>query len=241
MRKIGKHSFFKKITFSPKRYKTYHLSAKLLLLEDEGITDISPHYIYDFFNKNRDLKPSSHLNNRVNKVLSFLDKTFSEESPELYNDTWVINCYLLASHLMKNYVVKGKEKDFYNFYIDFWKKAEDAKNEGKGPANLMKFVDANSYGTTSKSNIETRLNLMKQTFLENNQDLKLSDPRRLFDHFEKAVIFRRDKGVCKSCGKKTKWKEFQADHIKAHSKGGRTTIKNGQLLCPSCNAKKGAK
>ena len=241
MRELGKHSFFKRVTFALKRYKSYHLAAKLLLLEKEGVTDISPHYLYDFFNKYCDLKPNSSLNNDVSKVLNFLAKSFSEKSPELHNDTWVINFYLLASHLRKSYVMKGKEEDFYDFCIEFWKKAEEAKRKGKGPAELMKFVDANSSGTTSKNNIEIRLNLMKQSFVEKNHNLELSDSNRLFDHFEKTVIFRRDKGICKNCGKKVNWKNFEADHIKAHSKGGRTNIKNGQLLCSSCNSKKGAK
>ena len=46
MRAIGGHGFFKKIVFSLRRYKAYHIAAKLMLLEDQGISDISPKNIY---------------------------------------------------------------------------------------------------------------------------------------------------------------------------------------------------
>ena len=62
-----------------------------------------------------------------------------------------------------------------------------------------------------------------------------------FDHFKKTVIDRSDKGICQDCSKPISWEEYAADHIKPHSKGGKTGIENGQVLCRECNLKKGAK
>jgi superfamily II DNA or RNA helicase len=45
-------------------------------------------------------------------------------------------------------------------------------------------------------------------------------------------------GQCKSCGVRLK-KDFHGDHIVPFSKGGETTIRNGQALCSKCNLKKG--
>jgi 5-methylcytosine-specific restriction endonuclease McrA len=72
-------------------------------------------------------------------------------------------------------------------------------------------------------------------------DLVLLDPKREFDYFEKVVIYRRDKGICQLCGKNVEWKDYEADHVYPHAKGGPTRIENGQVLCGSCNASKGAK
>lgn len=241
MRSIGKHRFFNKVIFSLKRYKAYHFAARFLLLENEGLSDISPSYLYDFFEKNKKLSSGSNPAKKVRKVLNFLDKAFPDKTPELNNDAWIINCYLLTSHLMEKYVLDDSENDFYSFYVGFWNKVEKARVKGKGETRIMRFIDANASGTTSKSNIQVRLDTMKQKFIEKHTDLEFLDSKRFFDHFEKTAIYRRDRGICQNCNKKVKWKDFEADHIKAYVKGGKTKIKNGQVLCSRCNEMKGAK
>ena len=243
MRTLGRHPFFdkRKVAFSLKRYKAYLIAAKLMLLESEGICDISPWYIRDFFRKNKDMKSSSRVATKVNSVLSYLDRAFPSKTSELSGEAWVINLYLLVSDLMDRYALKDREKDLYDFYIDFWKQIENARRSGRGEPDELRFADANSSGTTSKQNINTRFEIMKREFLHACMHLELLDPKRLFDHFEKTVIYRRDKGICQECGKEVPWEDYQADHIRAYITGGPTTIDNGQVLCSSCNAKKSAK
>jgi 5-methylcytosine-specific restriction endonuclease McrA len=49
-------------------------------------------------------------------------------------------------------------------------------------------------------------------------------------------------GHCAACGVFVDCDEsYHIDHIKAWSKGGATELYNLQLLCPSCNLKKGAR
>ncbi len=43
---------------------------------------------------------------------------------------------------------------------------------------------------------------------------------------------------CESCGKSLSI-SYHGDHIKAFSKGGKTTLNNGQALCSECNQTKG--
>ena len=45
---------------------------------------------------------------------------------------------------------------------------------------------------------------------------------------------------CMNCGNKLS-KIFHGDHIIPFSKNGKTIIKNGQALCPTCNLKKGSR
>ena len=45
---------------------------------------------------------------------------------------------------------------------------------------------------------------------------------------------------CESCGKSLSI-SYHGDHIKAYSKGGKTTLDNGQALCSECNLRKGNK
>lgn len=45
-------------------------------------------------------------------------------------------------------------------------------------------------------------------------------------------------GNCQLCGKRLP-QSFHADHICPFSKGGTTTVMNGQALCQACNLSKG--
>lgn len=56
-----------------------------------------------------------------------------------------------------------------------------------------------------------------------------------------AAVFKRDKGICKKCGKPVKVKEASIDHKHPMSKGGTHTWNNVQLMHVSCNKSKGAK
>ncbi|MBQ7561052.1 MAG: DUF262 domain-containing protein [Synergistaceae bacterium] len=64
--------------------------------------------------------------------------------------------------------------------------------------------------------------------------------RKFTDKIKRAV-YERQEGICKICGKHCTIKEMEADHITPWSQGGRTVESNCQLLCKSCNRKKGSK
>jgi len=62
-------------------------------------------------------------------------------------------------------------------------------------------------------------------------EIKRSTPTKVL----KKLVFERDKGRCRVCGKKVDHLDFNIGHDKAHSKGGKLTIKNAILLHPLCN------
>ncbi len=64
---------------------------------------------------------------------------------------------------------------------------------------------------------------------------------RVFSDKQRREAFERQKGVCVKCGKKFKLDEMHADHIKPWSKGGKTELKNCQMLCQKDNAIKSNK
>ena len=74
------------------------------------------------------------------------------------------------------------------------------------------------------------------------------DPRRLFTEDQKQELLRmaEDAGDadggryrCAICGQLFYPDELTCDHVIPWSKGGRTEVSNGQLLCTPCNSKKG--
>ena len=48
-------------------------------------------------------------------------------------------------------------------------------------------------------------------------------------------VLKRDEYTCKICGRKSPDVILEIDHIKPHSKGGRTVLENLQTLCMECN------
>ena len=63
---------------------------------------------------------------------------------------------------------------------------------------------------------------------------------RFFNKKQKNALRLLSGNSCSICGIKLS-PTFHADHITPYSKGGKTTIKNGQALCKKCNLQKGNK
>lgn len=72
--------------------------------------------------------------------------------------------------------------------------------------------------------------------------LSRKDSQRIFNTEQRRILWNSDmEHVCALCSTKLSWNNFQVDHIKPHSRGGKTALKNASLVCASCNASKGAK
>jgi CRISPR/Cas system Type II protein with McrA/HNH and RuvC-like nuclease domain len=105
----------------------------------------------------------------------------------------------------------------------------------------------------STDDLSQRDQVMRQLFFEYAKEQKFEiiakDTKRAFDEAERISIYRAAKGICATCKEEGKsdeeatvpWKEYDADHIMPHSKGGKTSLDNAQLLCRVHNQKKSAK
>ncbi|MEM4713839.1 MAG: HNH endonuclease [Candidatus Bathyarchaeia archaeon] len=51
----------------------------------------------------------------------------------------------------------------------------------------------------------------------------------------KKMVYERDRGICQICGKRVDPFNFEIGHNRAHVKGGKLTLRNAILLCPTCN------
>ena len=70
------------------------------------------------------------------------------------------------------------------------------------------------------------------------------DDQRIFSPEQRLILWNSDaqrKCANPKCGKTLDWNNFTVDHILPHAKGGRTRLANAQLMCGSCNSRKGAK
>ena len=64
---------------------------------------------------------------------------------------------------------------------------------------------------------------------------------RAFTESIKRSVYETQGGICAHCGTAKDYVDMQADHVSAWSRGGKSTIDNCEMLCATCNNKKGAK
>jgi len=239
MRSIGKHRFFNEILpFKSQRYKNLHIAAILMLLESKGITDISPKYVYEFFEeREKGIDPSTI--NKIQYTLNYLCDMFKEKTGELREAVWIFTVYLVVSHLLERYVIQtnSRRKRLKKFLVDFYDRVySTARGKDK---DLDNFFDAATSGTTSAKNIQTRVHAMLRKLLR-KMTLTPFDEKRIFTYQQKLRIFRKFKGKCQVCKKRLEFKSPKTHfhHKDLYSMGGKTELKKGLLVCSDCHMKK---
>lgn len=71
-------------------------------------------------------------------------------------------------------------------------------------------------------------------------DIKLKDPKRLFDVLEREIVWWRDRRTCQNptCRRLVPFPEATVHHVVEHTGGGQTTLANGVLVCTDCAPKR---
>jgi hypothetical protein len=67
------------------------------------------------------------------------------------------------------------------------------------------------------------------------EDKPKRDKNRSFGRTQRNEIWAQQKGKCAKCHKTLDPRTVEYDHGKAWSAGGRTLVKNGRALCPTCH------
>jgi hypothetical protein len=257
-----RHDFFKILSRNNDRLEHLALLARFLMLEiKNGPTDVGQKEVENFikryesdygigrtdFVKNPEKKASQVVIRTLNLFYDIFknDITIDEGSgvKELSTEYFIISMYLLLSHIRKYYVVNDNMKHkFKDFLIDFYQKYKNDEED----SDIILFRDKRQQDQQS---LETRDRIIRQKFFEFYPEAKWKDPQRNFNEAERIAIYRRDRGLCQKCleegldeeDAKVDWSEYQADHIFAHSKSGKTSLENAQVLCRKHNASKSNK
>jgi 5-methylcytosine-specific restriction endonuclease McrA len=71
---------------------------------------------------------------------------------------------------------------------------------------------------------------------------KRKDRRRGFTSEQRRLLWHSDESKrCPNCNDVLTWDNFTIDHINPFARGGRSSLKNADLMCRTCNARKGAR
>lgn len=68
------------------------------------------------------------------------------------------------------------------------------------------------------------------------------DSKRTFSLEQRRILWNSDtKHKCAKCHRNLTWDDFTVDHVVAYVRGGKTELTNAQLMCRSCNSRKGSR
>lgn len=261
---LDKHNFFKVIDRNNDRMQHLMLLTRLLIIEEnDGYSELKDTAVVEFIDKyekpdgigNYSLENESFAKRTITNMNLFYDIFKNDPMlsknggmKEFSREYIIISFYLLIRHLKKYYLVDDKiKKSIYDFLFKFYKRWQAQKDTD---IDITTFT---SHRQQSQNDLETRDRILRQLFFEylSNKKIDLSqlDMKRAFNEADKIKIYRDNEGLCQLCLKEGKsdkeatvsWKEFEADHILPHSKGGKTEPWNGQVLCRTHNRRKGNK
>lgn len=260
----NKHRFFSVIHGRNDRMQHLALLARLLLFEAaDGPAEIQDTKVAEFIDAHQhhdgvgnysfenESVAQAALGNMNAFHETFKDDLLAGQGEGLRQfriEYFILSVYLLLRHLRKLYVFQEDERAlFHDFVIEFherWRLRGESDNE------VLNFAD---HRQQSGQDIELRHRVLRQLFFEYaaraEHEILTKDDRRAFNEAERISIYRRGNGLCQECLREGKpeaearvpWREFEADHVDPHSRGGRTELDNAELLCGYHNASKGGR
>jgi hypothetical protein len=245
VKELAKHKIFEKCAFQDHRDAFQDAISKILHVRIYGtFTSISSDAIKRTYANNSDINANHKNVKQAEKALNFLNSAFdksSNKTPKLKKYA-ILTLAEVATYLLENYSINNFKKEFAEAYLSFEKERMMNSEMDESLQNQMfnSFTDAARGDSPAQQ--KYRFETLLVYILQSIPELCSKDPKRLFTSEQKVAIYKRDGGICQdqSCGKEVDFVDFEADHIKAHSKGGETKISNGQLLCSDCNNKKRA-
>jgi len=250
---LAKHDFFQVCGFANKRFDFDQVAAQMILLEiNHGpltLTDRELTKAYtDYADFDFEHGQGKRIADKTRRVLDFLKRAFPDKTPELRKAP-ALSLYWLVSTLMETHAIHGREKEFRKWFIDFEarREAEEQKPQDQQDEDMAIYHDHVIQATNSQDSVEYRHRVLSSMFMLAFPDLPRLDNQREFTEEQRLAIFRKYNGVCQwigedgtQCGVKCSWSDWHADHIIPWSKGGPTTVTNGQVLCPKHNLTKGS-
>jgi hypothetical protein len=244
VKSLVQHPIFAKVGFANARYTYDLVAAQMVCLELNGApTNIKNADLNKMYKEQVGFDPKGNEAKAVLRNLNIMDGIFKEKTPELerYN---VISLYCVIAELDRQYAIGEIKSSILDWFLDFEAKrrTQEETPEDQGDPEWTAYKEKISHSTDSEDSIRWRMEFMLRHLLEHFPTLSLKDNQREFTHVQKLTIYRRDKSLCqlkiKCQGMKMTWDDWHCDHIVPWSKGGKTTVKNGQVSCPDCNLSK---
>jgi hypothetical protein len=246
IRQLASHQFFERVGFANTRFTHDLVAAQLLCLELAGEpTNVRNADLNRMYEEHTAFESKSSEAKAVQRILNVLADIFSEKTPELqrYN---VVALYCTVAELERQFAFEKVKPILHDWFLSFEeiRRAQEDKPEDEMDPEWAVYKEKISHSTDGADSIRSRMDVMLRSLLEAHPTIPRKDNQRSFTHGQRLAIFRRDKGHCqlqlKCDGAKLTWDDWHCDHKVSWTKGGSTTVDNGQVACTPCNSSKGS-
>ena len=240
---LAKHDIFKNYcSFANQHFAFEDVTAKVFKQVIDGkASTITAQALKRMYEQNPHITIDDKVAKETKRAFDFIKKAFKNTDHPHLKRYAVIDLAVIANSLLKVYDLSNYAEKFGEAFLKFSNERflNAEKPEDEQDQRLIRY--SNATRGDSLEYLEYRQKVLKEYILEEMPYLELKDQNRIFTPDQRAVIYRIGKGKCAMCGIEVSEESFEADHIKPWSKGGRTIIANGQILCSTCNHTKSNK
>jgi len=245
--------FVRRITATNKRYQHYDLATKLCLVASksldggDGVGDLSDSVLRTLIKENESHDKAERVKIVYDSLLKSLNKTFQLNDTLLREPGRLAGYAAFVLHVERNFASPN------NLYTDIRKTLQSVEAERPAAGTekstegsqdqritaLRQYADALSQGTLSAKSLRKQVENLVKLMMIYIPTTVLKDPKRGFSDAQRCAIWNLSPHKCADCHTALNdLSEMHADHVVPHSKGGQTSVANGQPLCKQCNLKK---
>ena len=234
------------------RMKAIELITELMLtIEKEDVLDRKKSLDSVMGNQAIHASTLGRLEREVKSTLDLVKRTFPEIHTSRFKNTSDFYALFFAIWKMKRdgYTFANRKTNEMAFTVlnQLGLSLVDYKESFKRGKPKQLQSPAKEYHSTVMEGTDTaRHRRTRVSIIENilRPIFPLKDSKRLFTQEQKQLLWHSSKDKCCSnpkCKKVLSWLDVRMDHIQSYIKGGRTDLRNAQILCSSCNSIKGGK
>ena len=212
--------------------------------EEIDFVDGSGRAINAFYVGNLNVSEDDPAVQRVLRVLSLGSKLPGFGDLKHMNANYLFHFAMLLDSLLAGQYVQDWQGRYCKVFEEFGAKVQQArldwKNERRHSDLYNEFAVLMAGSGSDKADKIGQRHAVFANWMRSELNIKLKDPKRLYDILEREVVWWRDRRLCQNprCLRFVPFNEATVHHVMEHTAGGPTILTNAVLVCNNCAPKR---